>query len=232
MSNSYTSTAFYVHKSNWGNSNLFPDIIYIDTCAIRDIFEKRTHGILMDQYLQELNNQDGMIIWSQNVIDELIDFLNVDEYKKLAKNNGLSQDEFKKAENNATRHDYEIIGENIYNRLGVITNYLEQFGVQTDNDFHDVVNIGKQLHTKYGGNRKDAYHVADSLLSGVNNILTQDGGFLRYPNLNVFGASKKMKDNYVSAQQHLDYIDIKKLLDLETEGTKLEIKEDSAKDAS
>jgi hypothetical protein len=92
MSNMNTSVPFYIHKKNWGNSDIFPDVLFIDTNVIRDIFERRLHGELAQSYLQELNKRNGMIVWSDNIVDELIDFLTVDEYKKLAVTKGYGAD--------------------------------------------------------------------------------------------------------------------------------------------
>ncbi|MED0688208.1 hypothetical protein [Anoxybacillus ayderensis] len=207
-----TSISFDIRKENWNNKFLFPDIIYIDTCAIIDIFMERKHGSLTEQYIHELINRDGMITWSQHTVNEIIQFVHVDTYSKIAKKKNITGNKaWKIAENIASDEESRKAAETTMNKVYRIIEYLEQFGMQTDVDIANpqcVETLTTELYLGYGGNQYDARHVAIANISGVNNILTQDGGYLRYPSLNIFGASKELVSNYNMNQSPNPYLDL------------------------
>lgn len=211
-----TSISFDIHRTNWNNKYLFPDIVYIDTCAIMDIFQQRTHGQVTEDYIKELVNRDGMIIWSQHTIDEITQFYHVDHYHKLAKSKNITGNKaWKKAEDTATDQESVNIAQSVLNQVNKVIKYLEQFGVQTDVDVTDsklVNDLTRTVYSRYGGNQYDSKHFVIAHLSGVNNILTQDSGYLRYPNVNIFGASNELVKNSKSGQAWNSYIDLSKLL--------------------
>lgn len=210
------SIAIDINKSNWNNDNTFTDIIYIDTNSIIEISKQRKYGRLIEDYLIELNSRSGIIIWSQHTIDELVDFLHVDHYYKYAKANGITDTPRKKAwkiaEDTVTNSESINIAQNVYKEADQITSYLEQFGLQTEVDTNLAHQLSRAIHSSSGNNLKDAKHVAAANLSGTNNILTLDAGFLRFSDLNVFGASYEIQKHYSPGQALNDYVDLNKNL--------------------
>jgi predicted nucleic acid-binding protein len=209
---SRTSLSFDINKQNWKNTNTFSKMIYVDTNSIIDIFEQRPNGQLTEDYIKETANRDGMIIWSQHTIDEITDFVHVDQYKKYAKANGIKNNHIKAgwkiAEDTVTDLESIHIAINVNQSVEQITSYLEQFGVKTEVDQHLMTNLSRVIYSTYGGNRKDSLHVAIANLSGVNDILTQDSGFLRFPHLNIFGASHGITSNNTVGQAPAKYINL------------------------
>lgn len=215
MSNIRTSAAFDINKSNWGNKDMFPDMIYIDTNAILDISLQRSKGRLTQDFLLELIKKDGMLVWSQHVIDEVTDFIHTNEYIQLAKSKGLDHSKWKYLENSATDKESAIIAQTVNQKVERIEVYLEQFGDKTDVPEIDKLHLSRSIYTNFGGNRKDAEHVAIANLTGINNFLTQDQGFLRYPNVNVYGASREITSNYQIGQASAPYVDLNRFNDLQ-----------------
>ena len=173
---------------------------------------QREHGSLTEQYIHELINRDGMITWSQHTINEIIQFIHVDTYSKIAKEKNIKGNKsWKIAENSATNKESRKAAEITMNKVYKIIEYLEQFGMQTDVDITNsryVESLTTELYLGYGGNQYDARHVAIANISGINNILTQDGGYLRYPSLNIFGSSKELVNNYKINQSPNPYFDL------------------------
>ncbi len=70
---------------------------------------------------------------------------------------------------------------------------MGQYGFEIDdNDLNKVEKIAHALYLKYGGGIKDGKHIAHANLAGVNCFLSQDPGLLRYPGVNVYGASRSL----------------------------------------
>ncbi|ATB52747.1 PIN domain protein [Caldibacillus phage CBP1] len=214
-----TSTSFSIRKESWNNQSVFPDLIYIDTNVVLDIMEQRTYGRISEEYLKELVRRDGMIIWSRQLIDELIDFFHYQIYKEEASNKniivpkGINATPGKWLENIATDSDSANYARQVLEKVENVTKYLEQFGVQDDPDHEEVNSLGLKIYSEYGGNRKDSMHVANAILSGTNNILTHDAGFLRYPYINVFGASKAIVNSNTSINNPNDFVDLRELFE-------------------
>lgn len=208
-----SSVPIDINRSNWSNKNTFTEIIYIDTNAVIDIVAQRPKGLITESYLQELVKRDGMITWSQHTLDEITDFFHVNEYIQYAKSNGIQGNSkkapWKLAEDTISNSDSIILSQNVVSKVGSVMQYLEQFGIKTEVDNHDMIDLTKDIYLQFGGNRKDSQHMAISNLSGINSILTQDSGFLRYPHLNVFSASHKVASQYDANQKHAKYIDLR-----------------------
>lgn len=212
-----TSTAFSIRRDNWCNKNVFPDMVYIDTNVVLDIMERRKYWKTSEEYLKELVKRDGMIIWSSHVIDEVIDFFHYQVYEEAASQitvpNNISPPNWKWLENNATDIESSNYANQVLEKVNNTIQYLEQFGVQSDPDLNEVIPLTLQLYSKFGLNRKDARHVAIATLSGTNNILTHDSGFLRFPHTNVFGASKAIVENTnLVINDPNNYVDLRELL--------------------
>ncbi|HDR6633180.1 TPA: PIN domain-containing protein [Bacillus cereus] len=207
-----TSVSFDISRGNWGNQHIFPDMLYIDTNSIIDIFEQRTHGQLIEDYLNELIKRDGMIIWSQHTIDEIIDFVHYDYYAKLAKQKNIKRSQkaapYKIVENTVTDAESSEIAEKVMIKVDTIQEYLEQFGSQVVQEEREVNELARSIYIGHGNNRKDCKHVAAANLEGTNNILTQDSGFLRFPNMNVYGSSLALVNGYKTIQGPSGYIDL------------------------
>ncbi|MBN8236844.1 hypothetical protein JF544_16420 [Halobacillus kuroshimensis] len=210
-----TSVAIDIHSQNWNNNNAFSQVVYIDTNAIIDIFEQRPNGQATEDYIKELVNQNGLIIWSDHTMDELTDFVHVNEYISYARANGVQRmgrkHPWKVAEDIVSDQQSANIASTVHTKMDQITTYLEQFGMQADVEFNKAKELTKEVHMHYGGNRKDSKHVAIANLNGVNDILTHDSGFLRYP-VNVFGASAEIKNNYDPNMPHSQYVDLSESL--------------------
>lgn len=191
---------------------VFPDFVYIDTNSILDIMEQRPHGQLTEEFIKETVRRDGMITWSQHTLDEVIDFIHVDQYIKYARSNNIQGNNrkagWKIAEDRASDKDSALIAKNVVSKVDQLVLYLEQFGEQTDVDESELTLLTKKVYETYGGNRKDSKHIAAANLSGVNNILTQDGGFIKYP-VNIYGSSKQLVQNSVNGQSPKPFIDLR-----------------------
>lgn len=211
-----TSASFDINKKNWPNNHTFPDMIYIDTCSVMDMVLQRQHGQLTEDYISELIKRDGMITWSQHTIDEITQLIHVDQYFKLAKSKKIkpikNKGIWKLAEDTATDVESSSIAQIVVSEVDNITTLLEQFGSQTTVSDNDVNLLTKNIYSSYGGNQQDSKHFAIANLTGVNNILTQDSGFLRYPTVNIFGSSNQIVQNYNVNQNPVIYTDYKKLL--------------------
>lgn len=213
-----TSVSFDINRGNWGNRHIFPDVVYADTNSVVDIFAQRTHGQLVEDYLKRLIQNDGMIIWSQHTMNEITDFVHYNQYIQLAdQKNIIGNKRMKIAEDTATDIESREIAEKVIMQTDSIKGYLEQFGTQVEQDEQKVIELARRLYGSHGNSMKDCRHVASANLEGVNSILTQDVGFLRFPNLNVYGASYKLKQGYKTSNTPAPYIDLSTLGNSEDE---------------
>lgn len=211
-----TSTSFSIRKSNWNTSGLFPELIYIDTNVVLDIMEQRSYGEISEEYLQELIQKDGMITWSNHLIEELHDFFHYQIYNEEAEKIGVPSNinnPHKWLENTATDQQSSVLNKLVVQKVNQAIEYLEQFGVQFDPpNTVEVNNLATNLYANYGTNYKDSKHVAIATLAGTNNILTQDAGYLKFPNVNVFGASSKIVNNSNSiVNDSNSFVDLREL---------------------
>lgn len=210
-----TSSSFSIRKPNWRNSDTFPDFLYIDTNVVLDIMEQRSHGQLSEDYLKELVKRGGMITWSNHLMEELTDYFHYQIYTQESLKLGTARSgnthPRKVLENSATDQDSANYAKQVLQKVTGAKNYLRQLGVQSDPDVEEVNELATHLYSNYGSNLKDSKHVAIANLSGTNNILTQDSGFLRYPEVNIFGSSNGINTNVNSAVK-----DVNGFLDLRT----------------
>lgn len=213
---SRTSVSFDINSSNWGNHHMFPEAVYIDTNSAINIAEQKSAGKLAEDYINELIQRDGFIIWSHHTIDELSGVLHVNHYKRIAKSKNIKGDHryaaHKIAENTATDQESIAAAQTVTGELERIVNYLEQFGMQVDAEETHVNELTNHIYTSYGNSKKDAKHIAIANINGVNNFLTQDGGFLRFPHINVFGSSQEISQTYNASQLPAPFIDLSKFL--------------------
>ncbi|NEX77365.1 hypothetical protein G4Z05_00410 [Bacillus thermocopriae] len=219
-----TSVSFDIDKKNWNNKNTFPDFVYTDANSVLEIFFNRQYGQVTEDYINELvNNRNGFITWSQHTIDEITQVIHVDEYFKLAKAKKIrGKNIWKVAENTATEKESISIAQNVLTKVDSIITTLEQFGGKTEVDEQATNALTKHIYLNYGLSIKDAKHLAIANLSGINNILTHDAGFLRFPNINVYGASKEIVRNYIPGQAPSPYVDLSKQLILQQSEEEIE----------
>lgn len=220
-----TSSSFSIKKGNWNNDAIFPELIYIDTNVVLDIMEQRNFGILSEEYLIELIRRKGMITWSDHLIDEIRDFFHRQVYFKEAEKigipTGIRTHAYKWLEDTATDQESSFYSQQVVSKVEKTKQYLEQFGLQNDPDHKEVYKLSEELY-KYGSNFQDSKHVAIATLSGTNNILTHDSGFLRYPHTNVLGASKAIVNNYNSITNNTNhFIDLSNVSKIENKLEKL-----------
>jgi predicted nucleic acid-binding protein len=210
-----TSKSFDINKRNWNNTSTFPDMIYLDTNAVLEIAMQRTHGQLLEDFLIELRKRNGFAIWSDHTLNEVLDVVHYDEYVTYAKQQNLKgnskKSAWKLAEDSASEQESIKISNNVANKVDVINTYLEQYGFLAETPLSTVEGLSKKIYQNYGGNRKDAKHIAYANVLGVNNILTLDGGILRYPNLNVYGSSQTLVQNYQPGQKPIEFKDLKEI---------------------
>lgn len=212
---------FDVSKVNWQNSNLFPKELIIDTNAIIDALTKRNKGYEIEQYLEELKNNGSNFFWYPRIEDELFDFFHVDEYFNKAKRDGFRNKsgyfDWKAAENQVSTAEAAIISDKVSQRFDQTIAYLtDKNGLCIPAEEADYKPLARKIYSSYGGNRKDAEHVAFANEIGVNNIITQDtsngNGFLRYPSLNIFGNSTVIKNNYSAENSLNSFTDYSEIL--------------------
>lgn len=203
------SLSFDINNLNWGNKNMFPEVIYVDTCSILDMTLLRTNGQVTEDYLKELNNHSGIITWSQHTIDEMIQVFHVNEYFNLANSKNIrTKKAWKIAEDTASNQESSLIAQRVLSTVNNVVETLEQFGVQSDVEALKVNELTMKIYSSYGGNLADSKHVAIANLSGTNNILTADKGYLRYPSLNIFGASSGITSGHNNNQLPNDFVDL------------------------
>lgn len=210
---SRTSVAFDINNLS---NTMIPDVVYIDTCSVMDIAVQRNLGADTETFLQTLNQHDSIITWSQFTIDEIIKFYHVDTYIAYANQNKIkpykNTPAWKIAENIVSDLESSNLAKQIMTKVEKTTLFLEQYGVQTEVDEKELVLLTNEIFKQYGGNQQDSKHVAIASLSGTNNFLTSDSGFLKYPHTNVYGASNKIVNNFKSTNTPNDYVNLNDLL--------------------
>lgn len=212
-----------ITRSNWSNQNVFPydGIAYIDTNSVINLSNKQQVGQDIDNFIKEfVGNHNGMITWSQATINELLDYYTVDEYILKARSEGIKPvgnlRPWKVLENNVTNQESSSLNEKALIRLDNIEGYLMMYGEKMADEPQSKIDKGvREIMRNYGGSRKDGEHFYMAYSSGINCIITQDtaseNGFLRYPNLNIFGNSKVIKNNYDKSAELLTFKEIEVL---------------------
>lgn len=185
-------------------------MVYVDTNSALEIFFNRRHGKRTENYIVELVKRNGMIVWSQHTIDEITQIIHVSEYNKIAKANNISS--WKDAENAATDLESSNHAKTVLTQVDTVTMYLEQFGDKTDVDERSLNLLTRQIYSEQGTNQQDSKHLAIANLTGTNNILTHDAGFLRFQNVNVYGSSYEIVQANQPRQLPASYVDLSERL--------------------
>lgn len=222
--NNNTSKAFSIRKREWTSSNYhIPDIVYIDANPVLDVVKKRGFGDLVEEYWGEIFKNDGMIAWSDHTEEEVLRVIHRSEFQKYAEENQINPEydrsgkiikqAWKVAEDIVTKEESVKITNIVYENKTKIFEVVGQFGIKIEDISSTKINkLTQSIYTTYGGSLDDAKHISYANLSGINNILTHDAGMLRYPSQNVFGASKKLIQQYNSSQSPAKYIDLSEML--------------------
>lgn len=167
-----------------------------------------------------------MLTWSEHTKDEVTDVIIGYKYTDYAIQNGIKAQiksngniipAHKVAENSASTATSIAIALSVQKDISDLFNKLRQYGLPIENVPPDQVNdLTKYLHSNYGGTRKDAKHVAWANLGGTNDILSNDGGILRFPSVNVYGASWSVRKEMVPNQVPVLYTDLSQFITMST----------------
>ena len=216
MSRHPLSKAFSI-RSRVANASPVPDVLYLDANAILDVALSRKYGQDVDNYLEHVVSNNGMITWSALTIYEVRNIIHVNEYTKFADAQGIQPDgnrkAWKMAEDSASKPDARRISEFVLGLTDQIFEKLENnYGLplEAGND-RAHTHLADRLYLTCGGGFPDALHVAIANVAGINSLLTQDAHFLTYPYVNVFGASQEIHtqrspDN--ALVPHVDYFSL------------------------
>lgn len=220
MTKEPSSMAFNIRESQRGNRNIFPEIIYLDANPAIDIANQRTYGKVLEGYIQDLARKGKMITWSEVTKEEVTGVIHNSKYDTYADQHDIKDEYYtngnfrrparKVAEGIVSQQEATLISLEVLSETDKIFQVLEQYGMQLENqDEQEIKQIRNYLYGNYGGGLKDAKHIAYANLSGVNNILSNDSGLLRYPCINVYGASVTVINFSNSKQLPVPYIDMK-----------------------
>lgn len=187
------------------SNNLYPEFLYMDANAIidfTDLDSQNIQGSSIRKYLKDLHQNDGMVVWSNFGVEEVINHLHYNEYANYADQhnilghhyaNGGNKKPWKVAEDTVTPIVAKQISNNVIKQKEQVFGDLEKYGVKLDSiDDDELLNLAEKIFLAYGGSVQDAKHVAYAMANGANSILTNDGGFAKYSHLNIFGNSRSL----------------------------------------
>ena len=210
-----------ISQKNWNDNSLFPKELLIDTNSIINAFTKRQNGMVIDRYLDELVRRGSVIFLYSKIEEEILDFFHVDEYISKAKNEGIYKDhkaDWKKTENTIDRTEAQRLSLNALSRKDAVLYVKSKNGIVLPIEEKDYKSLSLDIYKNYGGNRKDAEHIAVANEYGINNFITQDSnsgnGFFRYPNINIFGNTKHIIGAYQPNSSINTYKDFKDVLNV------------------
>lgn len=217
-----TSFAFSILKQAWKFPHTFPELQYVEANPILDVYGNRRYGSLIEEYWAELYHRGGMITWSQHTVDEVNDVISGYKYTDYAIQNGIKEQilsdgnkipAHKVAENTVPDPISIQIALSVQKDTNDIFNKLRQYGLPIENiPIEEVDELTKYLHGKYGGTRKDAKHIAWANLGGTNDILSNDCGLLRFPSVNIYGASWVLRNEMVPHQNPVQFVDLSQFI--------------------
>jgi hypothetical protein len=223
-----TSFAFSILKVAWKNPNTFPALLYVDANPVLDVLRNRQYGSLIEEYWAELVRRDSMITWSEHTEDEVTDVISIYKYSEYALRNGIQEQTlfgnkipaYKVAENIVSEADSVAIALSVQNDASDIFKRLRLYVLPIDSVPEDEVSkLTRYIYTNFGGTRKDARHVALANLSGTNDIQSNDVGLLRFPSINVFGASQVLRNEMVANQTPVQFFDFSQYVTEVNSGT-------------
>lgn len=204
-----SSNCYDISRNNWSDPNLFPSELYLDTNVAVDLIARRNNSYEIERFLKEFSiNKGNTLFWSTHTENELLDCLHVDTYQSNASKYGYKRNEWKKMENEISNSDSAKLAQEALNRYQSGLTVLNQFGSLLSDEPDNLPKKVTTIYTTYGGNRKDAEHIAFANSYEINNILTNDSGFLRFPDQNIFGLSKTIKENYLQGKTRNKFIDL------------------------
>ncbi len=165
------------------------DDLYVDTNSWVDVALGRSHGQKVEGYLQKFVAQQGtpIILWSPHNTDELMQCIQVDEYRTEAVKRGLKSDEWKQVENTASEDEKITIHKNVLQRFDSVFSIIKESVFEISNS----INVGpttREIMVRYGVPYKDAKHLAYMWHEETNNLLTRDKGFRKIPGLNIYSS--------------------------------------------
>lgn len=206
------SNSYDISKNNWNDSYLFPDEMYLDTNLAVTLIKRDHDFYKIENYLQEFASRKKSVYWSLHTEKELYDCLHVDTLKHNAAKYGYKPNQWKTMENEISNSESVSLAQITNNRFDSAIQTLRQYGALLDSEPENIFRDTRTIYSAYGGNRKDAEHLAFANAYGINNILTNDSsngnGFFRYPNQNIYGFSKVISDSYVSGKPTNSFQDL------------------------
>lgn len=206
------SNSYDISENNWSDNNLFPDDLYLDTNLAVALFRRDRGFYKVEKYLQELSNQQKSVYWSRHTENELYDCLHVDTLKSNSNRYGYRSEQWKLMENEISNSDSVLLAKQTDDRFDNAIQTLNQYGSLLEAEPENIFENARIIYSAYGGNRKDAEHIAFANAYGINNILTNDSsngnGFFRYPNQNIYGFSKVISDLYVPGKTTNSFQDL------------------------
>lgn len=206
------SNSYDISKNNWSDSNLFPDQMYLDTNLAVTLIKRDRDFYKIEHYLQEYTNRKKSVYWSRHTEKELYDCLHVDTLKSNSSKYGYQPNQWKVMENEISNSESVYLAQITNSRFDNAIQTLKQYGDLLDLEPENLFKDTRTIYSAYGGNRKDAEHLAFANAYGINNILTNDSsngnGFFRYPNQNIYGFSKVISDLYVPGKTTNSFQDL------------------------
>lgn len=217
------SVAFDIRAMLRSSSSVLPEIMYVDANAVLDVLNERRNGLVNEQFWDQLKRRGGLIVWSGHMIDEVWDTIHVDEYVKYVGENSIyenvsrqgnpGKNTWKIAEDRVTAAESASIAQKVIRKVNSIKEKLGHYGLQLDSiPENEISEYATFLYGRFGGNRKDALHVAYMNLNEINSIHSGDPGLLRYPNQNVYGASVTLASKAGHNSRPVPYLDFSELI--------------------
>ncbi len=212
-----SSVAFNLRACNNSTFNIYPDVVYVETNTIMDVILGRTYKEINITYWEKLIANGCMITWSYHTVDEVTNVIHHNEYRNYSiKNNIVSnipyKQDWKFAEDTMGSLESRAMAQDIVKKSDSFFRTLGKCGLPLELDYSVGAELGKSLYTNYGGSLADAKHVACTNSGGINSIMTHDSGILRYPGLNVLGASKSLIENSNPSSKLIEYVDLSGLI--------------------
>lgn len=197
LGNSHNTLTFNIRDLSNLDTSLLSDVNYLDTCSLIDLIANRDRKQSTEDFLKLLYTTGNMITWSSHTIEELIQFLHVNEYKNLARQRNIhaynNKAAWKVAEDRATSQEATLISTTVTSKVSQIETLLNQYGLMIDVP-RDLHSRSTKIYNKYGGNLADAKHIAIASANEINSFITADNGFVKYPNQNLYSANTNLSN--------------------------------------
>ncbi|APB77367.1 hypothetical protein PPYC2_21520 [Paenibacillus polymyxa] len=203
----------YVFSTTNNPSLIYPDIAYVDTNAVVEIIFNRTFQSQVTDFFMESAKRNNILVYSDHVLDEIIDCLQTEILKEEATANGfvpnksLKMPLYKQYESSSgvnvgpkvSSKFCEVVdllgaGSNVFYKLESPPAHILRF--KTDRYIH------------HGISPKDAKHLAIAHYHKINNIFTLDGGMTKAPDFNVYGPNRSVTKHSTSGNSPLAFSDV------------------------